>query len=121
MHEMSLMSEIVKLVSDDASLKGFKNIENIEVIVGELSNVLPDALELAFYYFQRKRIGMINENTQLHIKREKAKAKCQTCQLEFEPDYQIALCPECKLANCLLISGETFRVESYEGRGTHEN
>ena len=121
MHEMSLMSEIIKIVSEDARLHGFDKVDQIEVIVGDLSNVLPDALELAFFYFRKEGISLLDENTELHIIREVAKAKCQSCLLEFEPDYQIALCPKCGLPNCFLISGETFRIESYEGRDDHEN
>jgi hydrogenase nickel incorporation protein HypA/HybF len=115
MHEMSLMSEIIKIVSENARFHGLSKIEKIDVIVGELSNVLPDALELAFYYFRKQGIGILDENTKLVITREAAKAKCQTCLFEFTPDYKLALCPMCRLPNCLLISGETFRVESYEG------
>ncbi|MBM7663293.1 hydrogenase nickel incorporation protein HypA/HybF [Bacillus mesophilus] len=115
MHEMSLMSEIIQLVSEDATARGFKKVNKIEVIVGELSNVLPDALELAFMYFQKQQCSVIDEDTKLHIIREVAKARCQTCKCEFYPDYKIALCPECELPSSLLISGETFRVESYEG------
>ena len=121
MHEMSLMSDIINLVSDDARARCLKKVNIIVVIVGDLSNVLPDALEMAFFYFQKQDVSLIDENTELQIRREVAKAKCQTCELEFEPDYQIALCPECKLPNCLLISGETFRVEYYEGSGDHES
>lgn len=115
MHEMSLMSEVIKIVSEDASLHGFSKVDKIDMIVGDLSNVLPDALELAFYYFQKQGLGILDESTELHIIREEAKAKCQTCLFEFTPDYRLALCPKCRLSNCLLISGETFRVESYEG------
>jgi hydrogenase nickel incorporation protein HypA/HybF len=115
MHEMSLMSEIINIVSEDARLRGFKKVDKIDVIVGDLSNVLTDALELAFFHFQKQGFGILDGNTKLDIIREVAKAKCQTCLFEFKPDYRIALCPKCGLANCLLISGETFRVESYEG------
>lgn len=121
MHEMSLMAEIINLIADDARLRGFDKVNKIEVIVGDLSNVLPDALELAFIYFQKTGLSLIDENTELAIIREVAKAKCQTCQLEFEPDYRIALCPKCELPNCLLVSGEIFRVESYEGSDQREN
>lgn len=115
MHEMSLMSEIIQLVSEDATARGFEKVNKIEVIVGDLSNVLPDALELAFMFFQRQQLRVIGEDTILQIVREVAKARCQTCQYEFYPDYKIALCPKCELPNSLLVSGETFRVESYEG------
>lgn len=121
MHEMSLMSEIIKLVSEDAGINGLDKVDKIEVIVGDYSNVLPAALELAFFHFRKEGSSLLNENTELHIIRELAIAKCQTCLLEFEPDYRIALCPNCGLLNCLLVSGETFRVESYEGSGGHEN
>lgn len=121
MHEMSLMSEIIQLVSDDARLRGFDKVDTIEVIVGDLSNVLPDALELAFFHFRKEGFGMIDEKTELRIICEVAKARCQTCLYEFEPDFRIALCPKCKLLNCRLVSGETFRVNSYEGRDEHES
>lgn len=121
MHEMSLIYEIINIVSEDASLRGFHKINKIDVMVGDLSNVLPDALELAFMHFQKEGISMIDDHTELHIKREAAKAKCETCELEFEPDYRIAFCPKCELPNCLLISGEAFRIESYEGSEEHEN
>ncbi|MYL35832.1 hydrogenase maturation nickel metallochaperone HypA [Pontibacillus yanchengensis] len=121
MHEMSLMSEIIKLVSDDAQSRGFEKIQNIEVVVGDLSNVLPDALELAFFYLRNKGFHLVDEQSELHILREEARAKCLSCYLEFEPDYRIALCPNCELPSCELISGETFKVESYEGGMTNES
>lgn len=121
MHEMSLMSEIINLVSEDAALNGIDQVKRIEVIVGDLSNVLPAALELAFFYFQKEGLRLIDKNTELHIIREVAKAKCPSCQLEFEPDYQIAICPMCSFSMCILLSGETFRIESYEGSAECEN
>lgn len=115
MHEMSLMSEIIQIVTEDAAARGFKKVNRIDVIVGDLSNVLPDALELAFMFFQRQEGSVVDENTKLHIIREAAKARCLACQNEFCPDYRIALCPECEIPGSLLVGGETFRVESYEG------
>lgn len=121
MHEMSLMSEIIRLVSEDAVARGIRKVNKIEVIVGDLSNVLPDALELAFMFFQRQQSSVIDEGTELHIIREVAKAQCQSCHCEFHPDYKVALCPECEVPSSLLVSGETFRVESYEGSESNEN
>jgi hydrogenase nickel incorporation protein HypA/HybF len=115
MHEMSLMSEIMEIVLGDAAARGFNKVNRIDVIVGDLSNVLPDALELAFLFFQRQEGTMIDKDSALHIKREEAKAQCPACQCEFQPDYRIAICPECGIPGCLLVSGEAFRVESYEG------
>lgn len=115
MHEMSLMHEIIQLVSEDAKIRGFHKVKQIQVVVGDLSNVLPEALELAFFYFCKKKAGLLDEKSQLKIIHEKAITQCQTCLHEFEPDFRVALCPKCGLLNGLLISGETFQVESYEG------
>ena len=111
------MSEVLHVVSEDARTRKITQVHEITVLVGDLSNVLADALELAFQYFQKQGQGLslINENTKLQIIREVAKAKCQSCFLEFEPDYQFAFCPKCNGLNCLLVSGETFQIESYEG------
>ena len=115
------MSELLHIVSEDAHTKNIVQVYEITVIVGDLSNVLIEALELAFHYFQKQGLTLINEHTKLQIIREVAKAKCQSCFLQFETDYQIALCPNCKGLNCVLISGETFQVESYEGGVVHES
>lgn len=121
MHEMSLMQEIIQLVSEDAKSRGFHKVKQIQIIIGDLSNILPDALELAFFYFCKMQAGLLDEGSQLKIIHEKASAQCQTCLHEFEPDFRIALCPECGLLNSLLISGETFQVESYEGSEEFDN
>ncbi|OIU70484.1 hydrogenase maturation nickel metallochaperone HypA/HybF [Rossellomorea aquimaris] len=115
MHEMSLMAEIIRIVSDDAKVNGIRKVSRISVIVGDLSNVLPDALELAFFYFQKQGLVILDETTELELISEAAKARCRKCLLEFTPDYRVALCQKCGLPHCELVSGETFRVESYEG------
>ncbi|WP_432357530.1 hydrogenase maturation nickel metallochaperone HypA [Sporosarcina sp. UB5] len=115
MHEMSLMADIIQIVSEDATNRRIRKVHKIDVIVGDVSNVLPDALELAFFYFREHGVGVLNEQTELVIIREEAKAKCQTCLYEFTPDYRLALCPKCEIPSCVLISGETFTVQSYEG------
>lgn len=121
MHELSLMYEIIQLVSEDAKLRNFRKVKHIQVIVGDLSNVLPDALELAFLYFCKDNAGLLNAESQLTIIREKAITQCQNCLFKFEPDYRIALCPKCNLPDGLIISGETFQVEFYEGSDEFEN
>ena len=37
MHEMSLMLEIIKIVSEDARSHGFSKVNKIDVVVGDLS------------------------------------------------------------------------------------
>ena len=121
MHEMSLMYEIILLVSKDAKLKEFQNVTQIQVIVGDLSDVSPDELQSAFLYFCKEKAGLVNEQSQLTIIREKAMTQCQNCLFTFETDDCIALCPQCHSLHSLIISGETFQIEFYEGSNLVEN
>lgn len=115
MHEMALMGDILQLVEQDARIRSFKQIDRIELIVGDYSNALPDALEMAFEVFRARELAMLSKQSQLMIIEEKAKAKCTVCGHEYTPDTRLSICPECGLPSGKLTAGETFQVKSYEG------
>lgn len=115
MHEMALMGDILQLVENDARSRNLKQINKIELVVGELSNALPDALEMAFEVFQARELGLLTKQSQLMIIKEAARAKCTVCGHEYMPEMRISICPECKLPSGRLTAGETFKVQSYEG------
>lgn len=112
---MALMGDILQLVERDAASREINQIEKIELVVGDLSNALPDALEMAFTVFRARGIGRLSSNAQLIILKEHAKAKCTVCAHEYEPEARLTICPECQLPSGRLIAGETFKVQSYEG------
>lgn len=115
MHEMALMGDILQLVEKDAIARNIKYVEKIELVVGEMSNALPDALELAFATFRAQGGSRLSSTAQLVIEREQARAKCTVCEHEYRPDARLTICPECQLPSGVLITGETFKVQSYEG------
>lgn len=115
MHEMALMGDILQLVEKDANSRNINQIEKIELIVGDLSNALPDALEMAFEAFRSRGISRLSPTAQLVIEKEHARAKCTVCGHEYVPDARLTICPKCQLPSGLLITGETFKVQSYEG------
>lgn len=116
MHEMALMADILQLVRQDAEKRNLSVVERIELVVGDLSNALPDALSMAFDIYKRQGEGMLDPEAELVIVREEAKARCNICGKEYVPERLIAFCPHCKMPGGTVISGETFRVRSYEGR-----
>lgn len=115
MHEMSLMGDILQLVHDDAAEKGIEKIKRVDLIVGEISNAMPDALMMAFTIFREQNLHLFSERTELVIHVEEAKAVCVLCGSQYRPDQKIALCPSCKTPSGEVITGETFQVLSYEG------
>lgn len=115
MHEMALMGDILQLVERDARSRDFSKINKIELTVGELSNALPDALEMAFEIFRARKLAMLSDQAQLIIHVEKAVAACTVCGHTYVPSARLSICPECGLPSGKLIQGETFKVKSYEG------
>ncbi|WP_416825328.1 hydrogenase maturation nickel metallochaperone HypA [Ectobacillus polymachus] len=115
MHEMSLMGDILQLVQEDAAKRGIVQIKKIELIVGEISNAMPDALEMAFEIFRDQNPYLFKETAQLMIHTEEAKAECVICGLTYHPTQKIALCPNCNIPSGKVLAGETFQVLSYEG------
>ena len=115
MHEMALMGDILKIIEEDALVKGINKIEKIELIVGEISNAMPDALQMAFSIFKEQNQHFFMETAMLIIHTEEAKAKCVLCETEYTPDQRISVCPQCNFPSGKIISGETFEIISYEG------
>ncbi|WP_394184728.1 hydrogenase maturation nickel metallochaperone HypA/HybF [Metabacillus halosaccharovorans] len=115
MHELALMSDILTLIEEDALQHGIEKIEEIELIVGDLSNVMHDALYMAFDIHKVQGHPLLTDQTLLIVEREKAKSTCGSCNTIYEPDNKFSFCPSCKQPNGEIISGETFIVKSYEG------
>lgn len=115
MHEMALMGDILKIIEEDSVEKGIKQIEKIELIVGDISNAMPDALHMAFSIFKEQNASFFSSNAQLIIIKEEAKAKCVLCDTEYIPDAKLTFCPICQFPSGKIISGETFQILSYEG------
>jgi hydrogenase nickel incorporation protein HypA/HybF len=115
MHEMSLMGDILQLVQEDAAEKGITKIDKVELVVGEISNAMPDALRMAFEIFRDQNLHLFDKDAQLIIHIEEAKAECVLCGLQYHPSQKIALCPACQIPSSKVLSGETFQILSYEG------
>lgn len=116
MHEMGLMADALEAVAGDARKRGMTSVSKLSLIVGDLSNVLPDALRFAFDAFRSSgEVPMLDQKARLEIIREKGRARCTVCGREYEPNEYLATCPSCGLPFGVLLSGETFKIESYEG------
>ncbi|MEH7093360.1 hydrogenase maturation nickel metallochaperone HypA/HybF [Neobacillus vireti] len=115
MHEMALMGDILELVNEDAAKKQIKRINRVELIVGEIANAMPDALQLAFEIYRDQNQHLFTKEAKLIIHLEEARAKCILCGEEYRPEQKIALCPSCMIPSGQVLAGETFQVLSYEG------
>lgn len=82
MYEVSLMENALAIALTQAKSQGAKQIHCLKMNVGELSGVVPEALEFAFDVVVR---GSIAQGAKLKIERIPVTCYCLSCNLTFYP------------------------------------
>jgi hydrogenase nickel incorporation protein HypA/HybF len=114
MHELSLMSDVVRLVTEDAARRAtpIGRISRVEMEVGELSGAFPHALRAAFPIACK---GTALEGAELVINEVRADVRCKKCGREFLPTKDGWACPACGSYEADLRHGTELQVVSYTG------
>jgi hydrogenase nickel incorporation protein HypA/HybF len=108
MHELALADAVVEIAARHA---GDRRVARVELRVGALRQVVPDALEFAF--------GLVAEGTpvegaELVMEFVPAAGRCRDCGADSElPAFQL-LCPGCGSADLELTQGEELLVDALE-------
>ena len=112
MHEVSLVSELIRLAVEerDRSAEG-KRILRLTVGVGELSCANPEALRFAF---ETLSPGTVVEGAQLEIEKTPIIGRCQDCGEAAELDDTFGPCPKCGGKEVRLEGQFDVRLKSIE-------
>jgi len=107
MHELGITQEIVTIVADRA---GERRVRRVELIVGKLTAVLPDAIQFCW--------ALCTEDTPLagsilQIVEVVGKARCRECELQFNLDTPYGRC-ECGSTDLEWLEGEELRIREVE-------
>lgn len=111
MHEMTITQGILDIVLDTAEKNKAKKVSSVTLVVGSLSQVVPDCVA---FYFEIMTKDTIAEGAELIVKDVPAKAKCSKCGIFFEAEDMSLKCPECGELLGKLISGRELSVESID-------
>ena len=111
MHEAAIAMAIIDQAVAAAARHNATRICRIEVEVGAMQQVVPEALDLAFEVASK---GTLTEGAQLMLTTEKTVALCRQCDCRFEPDVEhfSFLCPRCQKADVRIISGNHITLKS---------
>ena len=98
-------------VEQAAEQAGALRVTDIRLSVGEMTEVIEDALRFAF--------GVLRENTicadaQLHITMVTPRSHCLECGATYEHDRFHMLCPECGSFATELLAGREMQIDSIE-------
>ncbi|MDI3482437.1 MAG: hydrogenase nickel incorporation protein HypA/HybF [Candidatus Methanomethylophilaceae archaeon] len=118
MHEVSVMSGVVEAVLKELEKYDVKGVEEVELIVGELTQLGHEQMEFAYEVITR---STALEGSSLRIVEEKAEVRCLSCgyegginRLELD-DYHYSIpvlrCPECS-SSVEIIKGRGCTVRS---------
>lgn len=108
MHEMSITQGIIDLCLQHA---GGRRITALEVEIGELSTVVPEAIEFCFEACSR---DTLLEGADLAILRISGRGKCQECGSETPLTDLFGACRYCGSCRVVIIAGEEMRVREIE-------
>ena len=111
MHEMALAEGIMDIALDYAKQNDAKKINEIGLLIGEMSGVEIESLTFSFDMIVK---GTIAEGAELKIKYVPLMGKCSKCGKKFHVEHYDFWCPECKDGVLKTISGREMQVEYLE-------
>ena len=108
MHEMSITQGIVDICESAAA---GKRVLAVVLEIGELGNVVPEAVEFCFEACTR---DTLLDGARLIIERPPGRGRCRECAAEFAVKAYYESCPACGGYHVDILSGEELRVKELE-------
>jgi len=109
MHEMSIVTGVLKIVEDQARAGGATVINSIELEIGELAGIELDSIRFCFEVAREKTIA---RSAELIIHNIPGRGHCPKCEKDVPVGFQMGVCPECEQAVVDVFQGRELRVLS---------
>jgi hydrogenase nickel incorporation protein HypA/HybF len=107
-HELSIAESVVRIASEHAA---GRPVARVELKVGHLRQVVPDALAFAFRLVAE---GTAVEGAELVMEEVPPAGRCRRCGTESELDGFPLRCPACQGLDLELLRGEELLVDALE-------
>ncbi len=107
MHEIGIVRQLVRTVTDFAAENNIRDIREVVVDCGELSLVIPEYLEELYPVVTK---DSILQNAKLTIHMIPGLAECDDCDEIFNVIEYKGFCPNCGSFEKTVLSGKDFTV-----------
>jgi hydrogenase nickel incorporation protein HypA/HybF len=112
MHELPIVLDIIRVMKGEAKKHGFHEITKITLVIGELSSVVDESVQM---YFEVAAKDTPCANAKLVFEHRPAMLKCTVCGTEF-PHEKSFDCPACGGSSVLIKgTGTEFYIKSFDG------
>lgn len=112
MHELPVVLDIIRVMKEEAQKRGFKKITKINLVIGELSSIVDESVQM---YFEVAAKDTPCAEATLFFEHRPAMLKCCSCGQEF-PHEKSFDCPVCGGDSMLMKgTGTEFYIKSFDG------
>jgi hydrogenase nickel incorporation protein HypA/HybF len=111
MHEMDIAQSILDITLDNAAQHSAKQVTKIQLLIGKMTGVEPDALHFCFDVLAA---GSIAAQATLEIVLVPLVVSCRDCGNQFTVERYRFHCEACGSAQLDILSGRELRVEHLE-------
>ncbi len=111
MHEASVMNRIVTIATRHARKGGARKVTKLVLQIGQLSDVIPDALRLVYQMCTEKTAL---DGAVLEIEPIPAIGKCGECSNEYNLVECEFKCPKCNGEKWEMLSGRELLIKELE-------
>jgi hydrogenase nickel incorporation protein HypA/HybF len=109
MHELSVVMSIVETAAEQVRENNARSVERIDLVIGALAGIDPHALDFAWDVAVR---NTVLDNAERNIISVAGRAKCVSCNLEFEMKEIFDPCPVCGDHLNQILQGKELLIKS---------
>ncbi|HEX9975178.1 MAG TPA: hydrogenase maturation nickel metallochaperone HypA [bacterium] len=112
MHELSIVENIIEIILAELPKHNLTKVESISLRIGEMRQVVPDAL---FFGFECLSKNTPLEGVEIKIDTIPIKGRCRQCHHEFILENWLESCKNCGQNQVEIISGKELEIAEFEG------
>ncbi|MBN2071563.1 MAG: hydrogenase maturation nickel metallochaperone HypA [Candidatus Krumholzibacteriota bacterium] len=108
MHEVSLMQNLLNVVSEAAKEQGDGKVTSIHLKIGRMAGVNSDSLRFAFDILSK---GTRADSAVLEIEMIPLKIHCNGCSEDISPEEFSLYCSLCGSRDMTIVSGREMEID----------
>jgi hydrogenase nickel incorporation protein HypA/HybF len=108
---MGVTQEILRAITEAAQGAGATRINSVRVTIGELTEIVPDALQFAW---EALTPGTLAEGATLDVVETGGRSLCLDCAREFTHDRFERRCTSCGSYATKVISGDELLIDDID-------
>jgi len=111
MHEQSIVESILALALENAEKANARKIISINLVVGNYTGVLEDAVDFYFGFLSKDTIAAGAKINYTHVP---GQLRCRDCDILFPLQKHDYHCPKCEGRQVEIVGGRELYIENME-------